>query len=74
MKHFTRKTNKVYQVLHVLQALQKVMFILSLNMIVFRTIRVDQQHRNFLTKFRVSNMKIPITTDRWYNINKELRM
>jgi hypothetical protein len=57
-----------------LQALQKVIFILSLNMIVFRTIRVDQQHRNFLTKFRVSNMKIPIKTDRWYNINKELRM
>ena len=34
-------------------------------------LRVDQQLRDFLTKFRVSNTKIPIETVRWYNINKE---
>ena len=36
-------------------------------------LRVDQQHRNLLTKFRVSNMKLPIETGRWYNISKEHR-
>ena len=36
-------------------------------------LRVEQQNRHFLTKFRESNMKIPIETGRWYNINKENR-
>ena len=36
-------------------------------------LRVDQQHRNFLTKFRVSNMKLPIETGRWHNITKDHR-
>jgi len=33
----------------------------------------NQQHRNFITKFRVSNMKLPIETGRWYNISKDHR-
>ena len=37
-------------------------------------LRVDQQHRNFITKFRVSNMNTPTGNCRWYNINKEHRM
>jgi hypothetical protein len=36
-------------------------------------LRVDQQHRNCITKFRVSNMKLPIETGRWYNISKDHR-
>ena len=37
-------------------------------------LRVDQQHRNCITKFRVSNMKLPTETGRWYNISKDHRM
>ena len=34
-------------------------------------LRVDKQHRDVITKFRVSNMKLPIETGRWYNISKD---
>jgi hypothetical protein len=36
-------------------------------------LRFDQQNRNFITKFRVSNTKLPIETGRWYNISKDHR-
>jgi hypothetical protein len=36
-------------------------------------LRIDQQYRKCITKFRVSNMKLPIETDRWYNISKDHR-
>jgi hypothetical protein len=36
--------------------------------------RLTEVHRNFIIKLRVNNIKIPIETSRWRNINREDRI
>ena len=36
--------------------------------------RLTEVHRKFITKLRVNNLKFPIETGRWRNINREDRI
>ena len=36
-------------------------------------LRLEQKHRIYITKFRLSNFRIPVETGRWYHIDRENR-